>query len=267
MPGTLNYRYIWNSFLQSLGRCCRTQTIVCRLQNSLLFFFLKIGLEESKSSVRASRPRASHASLALRCQLLFNCSCVYNALEYANWYGLLFVIWPSIPASLHNLLIVSPSMLCPTGQFPLLNCKMYKKYRKGIFKTYRIKSAVSFKTYHHQNTWIDVQELNKTRPSPKLHDKMKAWTDLLNKSNTPIKWSKQMNKETAKKYKANTPLRTPQHVSQNLVKISQFCNFHCSFSFRYWKVWACTWLVLCSPEQKVLIMESWYWTGTEIKDL
>ena len=31
-----------------------------------------------------------------------------------------------------------------------------------------------------QNTWIDVQELSKTRPSPKLHDNMKAWTDLLN---------------------------------------------------------------------------------------
>ena len=168
MPGTLHYRFIWNSFLQSWVAVVSRRQLFVDCKTICFFFFLKIGLEESKSSVRASRPRASHASLALRCQLLFNCSCVYNALEYANWYGLLFVIWPSIPASLHNLLIVSPSMLCLTGQFPLLNCKMYKKYCKGIFKTYRIKSAVSFKTYHHQNTWIDVQELNKTRPSPKL---------------------------------------------------------------------------------------------------
>ena len=30
-----------------------------------------------------------------------------------------------------------------------------------------------------------------------------------------------------------TPLRMPQKVSQNLVKSSQFCNFHCFFFFFY----------------------------------
>ena len=39
-----------------------------------------------------------------------------------------FVNWPSIPASLHNLLTVSPSTLWPTGQFPYQTTKCIKKY-------------------------------------------------------------------------------------------------------------------------------------------
>ena len=43
------------------------------------------------------------------------------------------------------------------------------------------------------------------------------------------KMVKTIEQETAKKYKANTPLRTPQNFSQNVLKISQFCNFYFSF--------------------------------------
>ena len=60
-----------------------------------------------------------------------------------------------------------------------------------------------------------------------LHDNMKALIELLNNRTRRQKWSKQLNKET-KKYK-QTFLRTPQNVSQNLVKISRFCNFHLFF--------------------------------------
>ena len=55
------------------------------------------------------------------------------------------------------------------------------------------------------------------------HYNMKACTYLLN--NRTLKTTEQRN-QTKK-----TPLRTPQNVSQNLVKISQFCNFYC-FSFK-----------------------------------
>ena len=40
----------------------------------------------------------------------------------------MFGNWPSIPASLHNLLTVSPSTLWPTGQFPYQTTKCIKKY-------------------------------------------------------------------------------------------------------------------------------------------
>ena len=46
---------------------------------------------------------------------------------------LLFVNWPPISASLHNVLTVSPSMLGPTGQFPYQSAKCIKKCRKTIF--------------------------------------------------------------------------------------------------------------------------------------
>ena len=44
-----------------------------------------------------------------------------------------FVNWPSIPASLHNLLPVSPRMLWPTEQFPHQTEKCIKKYCDTTF--------------------------------------------------------------------------------------------------------------------------------------
>ena len=167
------------------------------------------------------------------------CSCVLRCSRC------LFLFWISLSSTIIAIILLSAEVfggsVCPSLIFSSDNISFKSSWREFCRSdswSFHIWSIIQPILKLDYNNSCEKQFCGRKSCLSLCMVTQKAWTSLLN--NRTRKWWKQLNKETIRNKQTD--------AIENATKV---------FFFFSMKVWVCPWLMLCSLEQNVLIIESW----------